>query len=292
MQLYVADYLGDTRHLTTEQHGAYLLLLMTMWRSDGRLPNDAKKLARITGCTASRWAKISDDVLAFFEADGDDLTNRRLMFELKKASEKSIKRAEAGTKGGEAKALKNNKADVANATALSKHSSEPDSEPEDKGAVVERASDDDWPEGKAIDHAALLVLEAATVFLDPSRQMLLVTTTGRLDAWRKAGASWEHDVVPVVTALARKARSPIASWKFFDAAIAKSIADNAAALEIPAVSPRNDPQRPDRHTAQLGHLHRVFAAMGDVDDRPVERGREDRGHSGDEGRLRSLPPAA
>lgn len=56
--------------------------------------------------------------------------------------------------------------------------------------------------------------------------------------------------------------------------------------------PRNDPQRPDRHTAQLGHLHRVFAAMGDVDDRPVERGREDRGHSGDEGRLRSLPPAA
>lgn len=293
MQLYVADYLGDTRHLTTEQHGAYLLLLMTMWRSDGRLPNDARKLARITGCTASRWAKISDDVLAFFEVDGDDLTNKRLMFELKKASEKSIKRAEAGTKGGEAKALKNNKAEVANGTVLPKHSSEPEPEPEDKGAVVERASAaDDWPEGKAIDHAALLVIEAATVFLDPSRQMLLVTTTGRLDAWRKAGASWEHDVVPVVTALARKARSPIASWKFFDAAIAQSIADNAAALEIPAASPRNDPQRPDRNTAQLGHIHRVFAAMGGVDDGTVERGREDRGYPGDEGRLRSLPPAA
>lgn len=292
MQLYVADYLGDTRHLTTEQHGAYLLLLMTMWRSDGRLPNDARKLARITGCTASRWAKISDDVLAFFEVDGDDLTNKRLMFELKKASEKSIKRVEAGTKGGEAKSLKNHKADVANATVLPKHPSEPEPEPEDKDAVVEPASDDDWPEGKAIDHAALLVIEAATVLLDPSRQMLLVTTTGRLDAWRRAGASWEHDVVPVVTALARKARSPIASWKFFDTAIAQSVADNAAALEIPTASPRNDPQRPDRHTAQLGHFHRVFAAMGDVDDGPIERGREDRGHSGDEGRLRSLPPAA
>ena len=129
MQLYVADYLGDTRHLTTEQHGAYLLLLMTMWRSDGRLPNDTKKLARITGCTPSRWSKISVDVLAYFAVDGDDLVNERLMFELEKASEKSIKRAEAGSKGGSAKALKTHKTDVAIASELPQHSSEP--EPED-----------------------------------------------------------------------------------------------------------------------------------------------------------------
>ena len=124
MQLYVADYLGDTRHLTTEQHGAYLLILMTMWRSEGRLPNDGKKLARIAGCTPSRWARISGDVLAFFEVDGDELTNNRLMLELEKASEKSIQRAASGSKGGKAKALKNNKADVANATELPKHSSD------------------------------------------------------------------------------------------------------------------------------------------------------------------------
>lgn len=126
MQLYVADYLGDTRHLTTEQHGAYLLLLMTMWRAEGRLPNDDKKLARIASCTPSRWAKIKDEVMAFFAIEGDEITNQRLMFELKKASEKSIKRAEAGTKGGRAKSLKTIRAAEANASRLPKHSSEPE----------------------------------------------------------------------------------------------------------------------------------------------------------------------
>lgn len=130
MQLYVADYLGDTRHLTTEQHGAYLLLLMSMWRADGRLPNDDKKLSRIAGCTPSRWARIKGDVLAFFETDGDSLANKRLGLELEKASEKSSKRAVSGSRGGRAKALKNNKTDVANATRLPKHSSEPDTREE------------------------------------------------------------------------------------------------------------------------------------------------------------------
>jgi hypothetical protein len=140
MQLYVADYLGDTRHLTTEQHGAYLLLLMTMWRSEGRLPNDAKKLARITGCTASRWARIADDVLAFFDVDGDTLTNKRLMLELEKATEKSFQRASSGTKGGQAKALKDNKQAVANASGLPCHSSEP--EPDNNArALLGRAAD-------------------------------------------------------------------------------------------------------------------------------------------------------
>jgi len=140
MQLYVGDYLGDTRHLTTEQHGAYLLLLMTMWRSEGRLPNDAKKLARITGCTASRWARIADDVLAFFEVDGDTLINKRLMLELEKATEKSFQRAASGTKGGQAKALKYNNPAVANASGLPCHSSEP--EPDNNArALLGRAAD-------------------------------------------------------------------------------------------------------------------------------------------------------
>lgn len=92
---------------------------------------------------------------------------------------------------------------------------------------------DDWPQGDAGRHAALLVEEAATVHLDPARQPGLATTLGRLHAWRRDGASWQHDVLPVVVTLARKQRRAIGTWKFFDSAIAQSIADNRAALSIP-----------------------------------------------------------
>lgn len=91
----------------------------------------------------------------------------------------------------------------------------------------------DWPEGDARRHAELLAEMAATVRLDLARQPGLTLTAGRLAAWRRDGASWDHDVTPVVTTFARKRGQPITSWKFFDAAIAQSIADNRQALSIP-----------------------------------------------------------
>lgn len=156
MQLYVADYLGDTRHLTTEQHGAYLLLLMAMWRSGGRLPNDPKKLARIVGCTASRWSRIQADVLEFFAADGDDLTNKRLGQELQKAQEKSNQRSVSGIKGAKANALKRLKGTPANDDRLPKHSSEP--EPEE-GSVDKSTG----AESAVVDHDSVAWTDAVAL---------------------------------------------------------------------------------------------------------------------------------
>lgn len=126
MQLYVGDYLSDTLHLTTEQHGAYLLLLMTMWRADARLPNDPVKLARICRVTTKRWPSIWAEIEGFFEVDGEFITNNRLTKEHQKAVSISQKRRDAGEKGAEAKALKNHDTLQANADAndlpLLKHS--------------------------------------------------------------------------------------------------------------------------------------------------------------------------
>jgi len=126
MQFYVADYLVDTQHLTTEQHGAYLLLLMTMWHNAGSLPNDEKKLARIARVTLKRWHIIADSVMEFFEIEDDTITQKRLVEEYQKAVSKSEKRKTSGSLGGKAKSLKNNKSGLANASDLPEHLSEPD----------------------------------------------------------------------------------------------------------------------------------------------------------------------
>lgn len=135
MQLWVGDYLGDTRHLTTTQHGAYLLLLMCMWRADGYLPNDDLQIARMAGLSVRGWANIKDGVMALFTVDGGRITQKRLAAELHKCKSKTEKRTCAGKAGGEAKALKDKELALANAMRLPCHSSEPEPELESKKKV-------------------------------------------------------------------------------------------------------------------------------------------------------------
>lgn len=124
MQLYPADYLAKTMDLTTEQHGAYLLILMTMWQHDAKLPNDPVKLARIARMTPAKFRPVWNEISRFFLVEGDKITNPRLTKERKKAAEKSTKRAAAGRAGGQAKALKDNEARLANAMPMPQHSSD------------------------------------------------------------------------------------------------------------------------------------------------------------------------
>lgn len=146
MQLYVGDYLSDTLHLTTEQHGAYLLLLMTMWRAGASLPNDPAKLARICRVSPKRWPAIWAEISAFFVEDGDTLSNERLTKEHQKAVSISQERKTAGSKGGTAKALKNKDAGVANAVAGLKHSQKSESDIDTEANASDADASPDEPD--------------------------------------------------------------------------------------------------------------------------------------------------
>lgn len=100
MQLYVSDYLADTGHLTVEEHGAYLLLIMAYWQRGG-LPADEGQLARLARCAPEQWERVRPAVAGLF---GRGWKHKRIDAELLAVERKSERRAEAGRAGGNAKA--------------------------------------------------------------------------------------------------------------------------------------------------------------------------------------------
>ncbi|MCK1299727.1 DUF1376 domain-containing protein [Bradyrhizobium sp. 24] len=134
MPFWVGDFLSSTIHLTIEQRGAFVVLLSCMWQAGGDLPNDPVKLARICAISPKRWEQISPEVIAFFDQDGDRLTQKRLAAQYEKQLEIVEKRRTAGAKGGAAKSLKYRDQGAAkarpNAVTNAHHSdSQPESEP-------------------------------------------------------------------------------------------------------------------------------------------------------------------
>lgn len=81
MPFYIADYLADTGHLSTVEHGAYLLLIMHYWQNGG-LPADDLKLSRITRLPLKEWLSIRDTIADLF---GDDWHHKRIDKELANA---------------------------------------------------------------------------------------------------------------------------------------------------------------------------------------------------------------
>src|ERR1700743_165736 len=96
MPLYVADYLTDAAHLSTLEHGAYLLLIMTYWQRGEPLPADDKKLARICRVGAREWARLKPVISEFFQVDCTSWSHSRIDRELASVRDKSLKKRKAG----------------------------------------------------------------------------------------------------------------------------------------------------------------------------------------------------
>ena len=99
MPFYVAEYLADTTHLNTVEHGAYLLLIMHYWQH-GRLPQSDDKLATIARLSEHDWQAIRPTIIELFSPDW---RHKRIDHELKSAESLVKKRREAGKAGASAR---------------------------------------------------------------------------------------------------------------------------------------------------------------------------------------------
>lgn len=92
LPLWTDAYLADTRHLSTLEHGAYLLLLMEAWRRPHcDLPDDDRILSRLAGLTMSEWEEVKPIVMALWTFDGRSKTwkQNRLSIERSYVKKKS-----------------------------------------------------------------------------------------------------------------------------------------------------------------------------------------------------------
>ncbi len=190
MKLYIAEYLAETTHLDVVGHGAYLLLIMAMWRAGGKLPRDEAKLARIAQCTPDQWASVRDDVMAFFKVSGGAIRHNRVSKEIAKY-DAVIEGAKSAGKASASKRSKKNNDESANVRCenVEQKSNQPEPEEEYKPPVS--------PKGDEASSTKAIVLRQAHV----EAAWAVTSKKGRARSSRA-------DILTALQAAARRGKAP------------------------------------------------------------------------------------
>lgn len=182
MPLYIGDYLADTGHLSTTQHGAYLLIMMHYWRKQG-LPDDDKQLAAIAKLPLRIWLDMKETIQAFFVNGWE---HKRIEGELQRRAVLSQKRAESGAKGGSRTQLKN----IMNEANASVCSSMTQSQSQKEDRIVEERAGAFTEGSRALRSALWRALGISSPLEVP---LELAGTDWRAVTWEQAG--WTADLI-------------------------------------------------------------------------------------------------
>lgn len=107
MPFFVGDYARDTMHFSTEDHGAYLLLILHYWAHGGLPPGDSAKMriAKFDQITdKKKWKKCKKAITPLFHR----WRHKRIDAELRWQQIIKEKRALAGAEGGRRSRRKTN----------------------------------------------------------------------------------------------------------------------------------------------------------------------------------------
>lgn len=96
MPLYIADYLADAAHLSTLEHGAYLLLIMNYWQRGKPLPSSNERLANVARMSNEEFAKIRNTLAEFFTVTDTEWVHKRIEEELVMVRSKTKQARNAG----------------------------------------------------------------------------------------------------------------------------------------------------------------------------------------------------
>lgn len=103
--MYPGDWLASTQHFTTEQHGAYLLLLMHYWSIQGAITSDREELRMVCKLSKHSFDKYFQNIMGKFSLKNEKYFHKRMDAEIAKSVDLYEKRSAAGrasvvSKGG------------------------------------------------------------------------------------------------------------------------------------------------------------------------------------------------
>lgn len=117
MQLYIADYLADTMHLSTEEHGAYLLLMFNYWQTGRPIPKN--RLAKIARLSNDRWIAVEASLKEFFNDNGTEWSQERIERDLEAVKTSISQKSAAGKASAQARKAKKSTKDQRNGNGCS-----------------------------------------------------------------------------------------------------------------------------------------------------------------------------
>jgi uncharacterized protein YdaU (DUF1376 family) len=220
LPLSVDAYFRKTRHLSTAQHGAYLLLLMEAWqRANTALPDDDQMLARLVCMTMEEWQANKPVIMAFWKMDQRSKcwTQKRLLeaksyvtrnSEKQRSNAKSRWEKDKDTSHGNAtthaKPMPNTY--QTDASQSQSQSTESSSLPPSQQSAPPAAADE-------FERVSKLIRAAPGVSQHP---VFGIAPLNPLWGMIQQGWNLETEILPVVAALASKAKpGTIRSWKYF-----------------------------------------------------------------------------
>lgn len=102
MPFYPGDYLKDTAHLTLQQDGVYLRLILHYWNTQQPIPTNKGQCIRIVKAfTPEEQDDLIYILTTFFQKEDGVYRHKRIEEELQRAQERHEKATERGKKGAE-----------------------------------------------------------------------------------------------------------------------------------------------------------------------------------------------
>lgn len=266
MPLYVSDYLADTGHLSTVEHGAYILLIMHYWQNGG-LPTGDSQLSRICRMTLREWRKIKESLADLF---GEEWSHKRIDAEILKADDVTNKRRAAGRASA---SVRYNKTPTSVATHVEQTNQQSHTQPQsqspkerktaaavvlprEEGAAAAKMKKLDLDKIEAECRTAAGLEEAAYPGLFNLSPILTL-----LDR----GYDLDRDILPVLRAVAaRSGQTKPRSWAFFIPAITEVKNGNEKIIQLPAQPARNTEQKNEKYWQFVAKFYETADGLWDL----------------------------